>query len=159
MINHDIPDLLEGFTLRACYADTDAAGVIHHARILEFFERSRTHWLYRIGAGPKQLDSMSLLLIIREVTLTFLQPGHLDDQLYFAHQITKRGNSQFALTQTLYRDFNPAAETLEEKQLQLLATAKFQIVCINTDSFKSNPLPAAIMSASLMNEDSIEGTP
>ena len=38
MINHDIPDLLEGFTLRACYADTDAAGVIHHARILEFFE-------------------------------------------------------------------------------------------------------------------------
>ena len=43
--------ILDNFHIRSCYADTDAAGVIHHARYLEFFERSRTEWLERLGAG------------------------------------------------------------------------------------------------------------
>ena len=47
--------ILDNFHIRSCYADTDAAGVIHHARYLEFFERSRTEWLERPGAGPTEL--------------------------------------------------------------------------------------------------------
>ena len=54
MTRIDSPQLLQEYAIRACYSDTDAAGVIHHARILEFFERSRTEWLHRLGAAPGQ---------------------------------------------------------------------------------------------------------
>ncbi len=138
-------ELLAGYSIRACYADTDAAGVIHHARLLEFFERSRTEWLESIDAGPKILERQNLLLIIREVMLQFHQPGRLNDRLAFSHRISKLGNSQFALEQSVYviRDNEP--NTADPKNC--LASATFHIVCISIDKMKSHPLPSAIVHA------------
>lgn len=138
-------DFLTGYSIRACYADTDAAGVIHHARLLEFFERSRTEWLERINAGPQAMEDLNLLLIIREVTLKFHKPGRLNDRLGFTHRISKVGNSQFALEQAVF--LIPSGETQEPDPEQCLASATFHIVCISIDKMKSHPLPSSIISA------------
>lgn len=138
-------EFLAGYSIRACYADTDAAGVIHHARLLEFFERSRTEWLESIDAGPKTLALQNLLLIIREVTMRFHQPGRLNDRLAFTHSISKLGNSQFVLEQSVYVIQNNEALVPDPKNC--LASATFHIVCISIDKMKSHPIPSAIIHA------------
>lgn len=141
-------NFLPGYRIRACYSDTDAAGVIHHARLLELFERSRTEWLESIGAGPMTLSSINLLLVIREITLRFHRPGRLNDILIFTHRITKLGNSQFVLDQGIYR--NNGDDPLPGDE-DCLASASFHIVCVSADNMKSQPIPAMIITASNAN--------
>lgn len=137
------PSILVGYNLRASYADTDCAGVIHHARYLEMFERSRTEWLRQLKADPITLETASnLLIVIREVTLKFLQPGRLDDLLSFSHQIIRRGNSQFVLEQTVYRT-NDEAPLPDDRHVPL-CTGTFHLVCVNQSTMKSHPLPENI---------------
>lgn len=139
--------LLENYAIRACYSDTDAAGVIHHARILEFFERSRTEWLHRLGAAPAHLAPLNLLLMIREVTLNFQKPGRLDDLLHFSHHISHLGNSQFTLVQSVHKNPTTDSYFIDHSEISgtnILASAKFQIVCVNTETLKSTSLPSMI---------------
>ena len=133
--------ILDNFHIRSCYADTDAAGVIHHARYLEFFERSRTEWLEGIGAGPTELEGkLGHVLVIRETTLAFRQPGRLNDRLVFSHEVTHKGRSQLTLVQKAYRTpVNPNAAI--EDEADLLVTATFHLVCVDTKIMKSTALP------------------
>lgn len=133
--------ILDNFHIRSCYADTDAAGVIHHARYLEFFERSRTEWLEGIGAGPTELEGkLGHVLVIRETTLAFRQPGRLNDRLVFSHEVTHKGRSQLTLVQKAYRTpVNPNAAI--EDEANLLVTATFHLVCVDTKIMKSTALP------------------
>jgi acyl-CoA thioester hydrolase len=133
--------ILDNFLIRSCYADTDAAGVIHHARYLELFERSRTEWLDRLGAGPAELEGkLGFVLVIRETTLTFHQPGRLNDLLYFSHEISHKGRSQLTLIQKAYRA--PAPNNLfDENESSLLVTGTFHLVCVDTKDMKSTSLP------------------
>lgn len=136
--------ILDNFHIRTCYADTDAAGVIHHARYLEFFERSRTEWLERIGAGPTELEGrLGHVLVIRETTLAFRQPGRLNDQLIFSHEVTHKGRSQLTLVQKVYRVSTEPDATIED-EANLLVTATFHLVCVDTRTMKSTALPEAI---------------
>lgn len=144
MNNQNPAPALENFILRACYSDTDSAGVIHHARILELFERSRTEWLNRIGAGPSALSHHNLLLILREITMNFNQPGRLDDQLIFTHQIVRMGNSQFSLEQKIFRLNESTVNSSNPADSDLLASAIFHIVCVNTETMKSRTLPETL---------------
>ena len=133
--------ILDHFHIRSCYADTDAAGVIHHARYLEFFERSRTEWLDCIGAGPTELEGkLGHVLVIRETTLTFHQPGRLNDQLVFSHTVTHKGRSQLTLVQKAFRLSTDAA-IITEDDANLLVTGTFHLVCVDTNTMKSTPLP------------------
>ena len=133
--------ILDHFHIRACYADTDAAGVIHHARYLEFFERSRTEWLDRIGAGPTELeDKLGHVLVIRETTLAFHQPGRLNDQLVFSHTVTHKGRSQLTLVQKAFRT-SVDTSMANEDDANLLVTGTFHLVCVDTATMKSTPLP------------------
>ena len=134
--------ILNNFDIRACYADTDAAGVIHHARYLEFFERSRTEWLERSNAGPIKLaKDQGLILVIRETLLKFKQPGRLNDILIFSHEITHRGKSQLTVEQVVYR--KPGSESGYEPSK--LASATFHLVCVDLATLRSTPLPDDIL--------------
>lgn len=133
--------ILDHFHIRSCYADTDAAGVIHHARYLEFFERSRTEWLERMGAGPTELeDKLGYVLAIRETTLTFHQPGRLNDILVFSHDIIHKGRSQLTLAQKAFRVPADVASEVED-ETNLLVAATFHLVCVDTKVMKSTALP------------------
>lgn len=133
--------ILDNFHIRACYADTDAAGVIHHARYLEFCERSRTEWLDQLGAGPTELEGkLGHVLVIRETTLAFHQPGRLNDQLVFSHEVTHKGRSQLTLVQKVFRTTNDQAPAIDDLR-NLLVTATFHLVCVDTKLMKSTPLP------------------
>ena len=133
--------ILDHFEIRVCYADTDAAGVIHHARYLEFFERSRTEWLDRLGVGPTELEGkLGHVLVIREATLAFRQPGRLNDKLRFTHEVTHKGRSQLTVVQKAFRT-PTESDTAFVEETNLLVTATFHLVCVDTKVMKSTALP------------------
>jgi acyl-CoA thioester hydrolase len=126
------------FLFRVCYSDTDAAGFLYHARYLEIFERSRAQWLYQRDLSPSKLvTEFGILLPIREITVKFHKPGHLDDLLSIDQVIEHRGRTQIAVRQTAMR-VNPDDPKTE---MELLASALFHIVCVDMTTLKPKGLP------------------
>ena len=59
---------------RVCYSDTDAAGLVYHARYLDIFERSRAEWLAQFDLSPtKLINQFGILLPVRDLQLNFQQ--------------------------------------------------------------------------------------
>jgi len=69
-------------TMRVYYEDTDAGGVVYHARFLGFAERARTEALRDLGAPHAELASLhGLIFMVRRVKMDYLRPARLDDLL------------------------------------------------------------------------------
>jgi acyl-CoA thioester hydrolase len=67
------------FPVRVYYEDTDAGGVVYHARYVAFCERARSECL-RL-AGIHQSGMQDLYFVVRHMTCEFLRPARLDDLL------------------------------------------------------------------------------
>lgn len=73
---------VHGLALRVYAADTDASGVVHHARYLEFAERARTEMLRAHGIALESLGDVAAgYWIVADARLRFAQPARLDDEL------------------------------------------------------------------------------
>ena len=57
------------FPVRVYYEDTDAGGVVYHARYLHFFERARTEYLRTLNFFPT--------IIIAGTTVSFCGQNHV----------------------------------------------------------------------------------
>ena len=126
------------FLFRVCYTDTDAAGVVYHARYLDMFERSRAEWLHQRNLSPSQLvNDFGILLPVRELTMNFHKPARLDDILLIDQIIEHRGRTQIAVRQTAKR----IDQSDESKALELIASALLHIVCVDTTTLKPKALP------------------
>ncbi len=70
------------FAVRVYYEDTDAGGVVYHARYLGFFERARSDMLMLAGADfLGELAANGSAYVVSEVTLTYRKPARLGDAL------------------------------------------------------------------------------
>jgi acyl-CoA thioester hydrolase len=126
------------FLFRVCYSDTDAAGVVYHARYLEMFERSRADWLYRRNLSPSLLvKDCNLLLPVRELTMNFHKPGRLDDLLAIDQMIEDRSRTQIKVRQTAKR-IHPEGPNLEP---ELIASAVIHIVGVDATTLRPKALP------------------
>ena len=69
-------------TLRVYYEDTDAGGVVYHARYLAFADRARTEAL-RTGGIPhaELVRDYGLFFVVRRAEMDYLRPVRLDDEL------------------------------------------------------------------------------
>lgn len=65
--------------IRVYYEDTDAGGVVYHARYVAFCERARSDCLRLLGIRQSELDGLKFL--VRRMTCDFLKPAQLDDLL------------------------------------------------------------------------------
>lgn len=65
--------------IRVYYEDTDAGGVVYHARYVAFCERARSDCLRLLGIRQSELDGLKFL--VRRMTCDFLRPAQLDDLL------------------------------------------------------------------------------
>jgi len=93
------------FKTRVYYEDTDAGGVVYHARYLNFMERARTEFL--LALGYKNTTS-GIAFIVREAKIEWLFPARLYDQIevltsiqfanrlkvIFAHEVRSAANPE-----------------------------------------------------------------
>ncbi len=73
------------YTTRVYYEDTDAAGVVYHARYLGLAERARTEALRDLGAPHAELaEHHGLIFMVRRLKMDYLRAARLDDLLEVA---------------------------------------------------------------------------
>jgi len=131
------------YTHRVCYADTDAAGFIYHARYLDIFERSRAEWLAQKNLSPSKLiTEFKILMPVRELQMEFHKPGRLDDMLHIDQVIERRSRAQVSVRQTAKR-----ATLKTAIELELIASALINIVCLDVDTLKPKAFPDFLFAA------------
>ena len=68
--------------VRVYLEDTDAGGVVYHARYLHFFERARTEMLRHLGVSSSELqEEHGLIWVVLDMQLAFRRAARLDDEL------------------------------------------------------------------------------
>lgn len=121
---------------RVYYEDTDASGVVYHARYLQFFERARSEWLRAQGLSHENLRAEhAVVFTVANIEIDFLKPARLDDLLRVTVDIEQRRRASLEFSQTLSRDGEPA---------QLLARAWVRVACVDADQFRPRALPDAL---------------
>jgi acyl-CoA thioester hydrolase len=85
---------------RVYWEDTDAGGVVYHARYLAFMERARTEWLRARGWGQDILRARDdLVFVVRAMEIDFRAPARLDDQLEVSVALVECRGASFVVAQ------------------------------------------------------------
>jgi acyl-CoA thioester hydrolase len=125
---HELP-------VRVYFEDTDAGGVVYHARYFAFAERARSEMLRAVGAPLADLATGSGVgFAVRRCTAEFRQPARLDDALTVRTALKGVEGASIALDQAIWRNATLLVEILLE------------LVCIN-GRFRPVRVPAAVKSA------------
>ncbi len=121
--------------VRVYWEDTDAGGVVYHARYLHFFERARTEWLRNMGVHQAEMAKQeNTIFAIRSMHINFVLAARLDDELEATVHSVQAPGARMVLKQDMIRC----------SDRQLVATADVTAVCLKADSFKATRMPAWI---------------
>ena len=115
---------------RIYYEDTDAGGVVYHARYLGFFERGRTEFFRDRGLSVQQLHDEGSLFPVVRLEITYISPARLDDRVRVETALETAGKTSFVMRQRLLR----TADT------KLLAEGLVKLVCVDKE-MKPKRLP------------------
>ncbi|MBR2012012.1 MAG: thioesterase family protein [Alphaproteobacteria bacterium] len=92
------------FPFTIAYADTDAEGIVYHARYLEIAERARMNWL----RGRVTVDG-DVGFVVRELNIKYLQPLMVADEFVVETQMTDVGAASVRVEQKFVKDGNVCA--------------------------------------------------
>lgn len=87
------------FPFTIAYADTDAEGIVYHARYLEIAERARMNWL----RGHVTVDG-DIGFVVRELNIKYLQPLRVADDFVVETQMTDVGAAVVKIEQKFVKD-------------------------------------------------------
>lgn len=120
---------------RIYWAETDAGGIVYHARYLDLAERGRTEWLHTLGYGQADMrETLGCVFAVRHAAVDFLRPGQLDDQVDIVTQLTELGRTSLTLAQAIKR-----GDTV-------LALVMVVLVCID-DQMRAVRIPDTVRTA------------
>lgn len=63
------------------YAETDAAGIVHHATYLVWFEEGRSELSRRLGLPYRELEEAGVVLVVVEAQLRYLSGARYDEEV------------------------------------------------------------------------------
>ena len=122
--------------VRVYWEDTDAGGVVYHARYLHFLERARTEWLRAAGIGQNDLKAgEGVVFVVHAMDIRFNAPARLDDLLTATVVPVERRSASFIVAQTLRRE--PEARALVE--------ARVRVACLDAAAFRPRPIPEHLL--------------
>ena len=119
------------FPQRVYFEDTDAGGVVYHARYIHFLERARTEWLRFLGFNNGELTRKhKMLWVVSEISINYLKPARVDDALEVTVGVESLGRVRCAFTQEVRRGTD------------VLVRARVVVASVAADSFKPIEIPA-----------------
>lgn len=92
------------FPFTIAYADTDAEGIVYHARYLEIAERARMNWLRR-----KLNADGDVGFVVRELNIKYIQPLKVADEFVVETTMTDVGMASVRVEQKFVKDGNVCA--------------------------------------------------
>jgi len=118
--------------VRVYYEDTDAGGVVYYANYLRFLERARTECLRALGYNQSQLLAQGIAFAVRSLSVEYLKPARLDDELIVVSRVESLGRAQVVFAQRVER----GGETLLD--------AKIRVACFDPQRGKATAMPKEI---------------
>lgn len=92
------------FPFSIAYADTDAEGIVYHARYLEIAERARMNWLRgHVVAGD------DIGFVIRELNIKYIQPLRVADEFIVETRMVDVGAATVKIEQKFVKGGNVCA--------------------------------------------------
>jgi len=121
---------------RIYWEDTDAGGVVYHARYVAFMERARTEWMRALGFGQESTRTdHGLVFAVRAMTMDFLKPARLDDALEVTATLVQCKRASMVFDQRVCR----GDETL--------LTAQVRIAALDASTFKPRGMDDVLLAA------------
>ena len=110
------------YPVRVYYQDTDAAGLLYHARYLHFSERARTEMTRLLGFDVMYLaQEKDMVFAIVEANLKYRVAAHLDDELFFRTRIVEIKGASGRIAQRVVRNDNGKETLIAETSLRAAA--------------------------------------
>lgn len=121
------------FTLpvRVYIEDTDAGGVVFHAKYLHYMERARTEWVRYCGMQLRAGLENNISYVVQKLSIHYAVPARLDDELLVTAQPTAIGRVWMNFRQRVVR----------KDDNRLLAEADVRVACVALDSVRPRRLP------------------
>lgn len=124
--------------IRIYYEDTDAGGVVYHARYLHFFERARTEYLRSIGFTQQALlREQQIAFVVKSLVIDYKFPAKLDDWLFVETEIVAIKGATILFKQYLKRDTD------------VLSMADVKVACVDLNKMKPVAIPDELKAAFL----------
>jgi acyl-CoA thioester hydrolase len=125
--------MLNNFSYRVYYEDTDAGGVVYYANYLKFFERARTDFLRTLGISQSDLATKEgLFFVVRKCVIDYISPARLDDVLEVSVEVKNISAATILMRQEA------------TKFGVILSRLEVEIVCVDSLSFKPKKIPKTI---------------
>lgn len=122
------------FGVRVYFEDTDAGGVVYHARYLHFMERARTEWLRHLGFEQDRLkDDFGTIFVVSRMEVDFLAAARFNEEL----QVVTKLRQFKRVTMVFDQEVRKGAE--------ILCRAMVKIACVNATNFKPLAIPQSIL--------------
>lgn len=119
---------------RIYWEDTDAGGVVYHARYVAFMERARTEWMRGLGFGQERMrGEHGMVFAVRSMEMDFILPARLDDALEVTATLVECRRASMVFAQQVWREG------------QLLLTARVRIAALDAHTFRPRAMDAALM--------------
>ncbi|HBK45180.1 MAG TPA: tol-pal system-associated acyl-CoA thioesterase, partial [Xanthomonadaceae bacterium] len=118
---------------RVYWEDTDAGGVVYHARYVAFLERARTEWMRALGYGQERMRrEHELVFAVRSMELEFLKPARLDDALEVSATLRQCRRASLVFAQSIRRGD------------ELLLTAEVRVAALGAGTFRPRGMDDAL---------------
>lgn len=118
---------------RIYYEDTDAGGVVYHARYLGFFERGRTEFFRKMGLSVHDLHEQGNIFPVVRMEIDFRSPARLDDLVRVETELVEIGRTSFVMQQRL----------VSAGDNRLLTEGRVTLVCVGSN-LKPKRLPSEL---------------
>ncbi|MBI0059837.1 tol-pal system-associated acyl-CoA thioesterase [Gilliamella apis] len=118
---------------RVYYEDTDAGGVVYHARYLAFFERARTEMLRQLDISQQKLLQEGIAFVVKKMDISYDFPARLDDMLTISTKIEQIRKASIIFKQTILN-----------QNKQIISNADVVIACVNMTKMKPCALPKSL---------------
>ncbi|PXY91272.1 tol-pal system-associated acyl-CoA thioesterase [Gilliamella apis] len=118
---------------RVYYEDTDAGGVVYHARYLAFFERARTEMLRQLDISQQKLLQEGIAFVVKKMDISYDFPARLDDMLSISTKIEQIRKASIIFKQTILN-----------QNKQIISSADVVIACVNMTKMKPCALPKSL---------------
>lgn len=115
------------------FADIDVAGHVNNAVYLSYFEQGRIRFFEDVIGLEWDWDKHGIIVARNEID--YLQPVHLNDEVYITASIGNVGNKSFQMNMRIFKKVN---ETEIDCALGLVT-----VVCFDYQQKKTIPVPAS----------------
>lgn len=137
---YPIIDGVHSFWARVYYSDTDAGGIMYHARYLDLAEHARTELFRALGHeqseglkidrdAANQDDVNRVGFVVSSLTIEYKTPAFLDDALEVKTTVSRCDTFSLVLLQNIYR------------RDQLIAALTVKAAYVDLDKGRPKPIP------------------